>query len=74
MISHANLNSGQTAGYYQKDDYYKSQDEGVWTGRLAREKGLAGEIRQEDFNGLILRIDDDGGLSGIRVKCDGYGD
>ncbi len=53
MISHANLNSGQTAGYYQKDDYYKSQDEGVWMGRLAQEKRLAGEIRQEDFNAQI---------------------
>jgi len=52
MISHANLNSGQSGNYYRQDDYYKSEDEGFWTGRLAEQKGLTGEIRQEDFDGL----------------------
>ncbi|MBP7865972.1 MAG: relaxase domain-containing protein [Acidobacteria bacterium] len=53
MITHANLNSGQTSNYYRKDDYYKAQDHGQWSGRLAERKGLHGEIAQKDFNALI---------------------
>lgn len=53
MISHANLNSGQTSDYYRRDDYYKAQDEGTWAGRLAEATGRRGEIRQEDFDALV---------------------
>ena len=54
MFSHANLNSGQTTNYYKKDDYYKSQDKGIWVGELSKDKQLTGGIKQDDFNALIM--------------------
>ncbi len=68
------LSAGQAETYYQKDytsktaDYYTEKGEvnGVWSGRLAEEWGLTGEVTSEQYARLVAGQDPHNGEQIIR--------
>jgi conjugative relaxase-like TrwC/TraI family protein len=52
VVSITNISSGQASTYYQKDNYYTSQ-QGQWHGKGAENLGLTGEIKHEDFIAVV---------------------
>src|SRR5678815_3044170 len=75
MITISNaLSAGQAETYYQQDytnkteDYYTEHGElkGVWSGRLAQEWGLTGEVTSEQYARLVAGQDPHTGEQLIR--------
>ncbi|MEZ6128908.1 MAG: MobF family relaxase [Planctomycetaceae bacterium] len=54
-----NRSAESAKSYYSRSDYYgEGQDKsGVWHGRTARQLGLSGQIREEDFRALCDNLD-----------------
>ena len=56
VLSISNVSPIQGSRYYTAEGYYSNEEQqhrSVWTGKLATELGLAGQIKPEDFNQLL---------------------
>ena len=56
VLSISNVSPVQGSRYYTAEGYYSNEEQqhrSVWSGKLATELGLAGQIKPEDFNRLL---------------------